>query len=170
MKFQPLTLLPALCAILLLAQPPVFGETSFRGPLPEEQREIIRYMADHHDELKRTVEFTDDGYTAVTTTENQDLAAKLKEHFSYMEKRLDSGSMVRRWDPAFAELTEYYDQLETDVAFLDNGIQVTVTGKTPEAAKVARNHARIVTVFTEKGSDAVRSSHEAAIQESESSE
>lgn len=88
MKFSPLTFLAALCGIFLLAEPPVFGETSFRDPLPEGQKEIIRYMADHHDELKRTVEFTDDGYTAVTTTENQALAAKLKEHFSYISINL----------------------------------------------------------------------------------
>lgn len=130
-----------------------------KGPLPEKQREIIHYLADRHDELRRKVTIREDGYEASTTTENEALAAKLKEHFTYMQKRMGSGAMVRRWDPAFVELVKFHDQITTEVEHLDNGIRVVVVGKTPEAVKVAQNHARIVTGFTKKGADAVSERH-----------
>lgn len=134
-----------------------------RGPLPQEQQEIIHYLADHHKELKREVTLLDDGYEAKTTTKNKEVAAKLKQHFQYMEKRLDSGAMVRRWDPAFVELVKYYDQLTTKAEMLDDGIRVVVTGKTPAAVKVAQNHAKVVSQFAEKGMEAVQEEHAPAV-------
>ncbi len=130
-----------------------------RGPLPDDQQEIIRELAKRHQELIREVKLTDDGYSATTTTQNKELATKLKLHLAYMEKRLDSKAMVRRWDPAFVELVEYYDQLETKIMPLENGVKVEVKGKTPEAVKVAKNHARIVSGFVEEGQKAVQRKH-----------
>jgi hypothetical protein len=133
------------------------------GPLPDEQREIIREMAARHQELKREVVLTDDGYTATTTTENKELAAKLKAHLAYMEKRLESKAMVRRWDPAFVELVDYYDQLDTEIRPLENGVKVTVKGKSAEAIKVAQNHAGIVSGFAKEGPAAVQREHPAVV-------
>ena len=135
------------------------------GPLPDEQKEIIREMAARHQELKREVTMTNDGYTATTTTDNKELAAKLKAHLSYMEKRLESKAMVRRWDPAFVEMVEYYDLLETEILPLENGVKVTVKGKTPDAIKVAQNHAKIVSGFAKEGQPAVQREHPAALAE-----
>lgn len=134
-----------------------------RGPLPSEQREIIHYMAEHHTELVRKVTMLEDGYEASTTTSNKELARKLKQHFRYMEKRIGSGAMVRRWDPAFEEMVKFHDQITTKVEYLDNGIKVLVTGKTPEGIKVAHNHAKIVTGFTKEGATAVGREHEAVV-------
>lgn len=136
----------------------------FRGPLPDEQKAIIHYLAEHHSELKRQVKLTPKGYLATTTSENPEIVKKLLTHFDYMEKRLDSGAMVRRWDPAFEEMVEYYDQLETTVEKLENGIKVTVKGKTPEAVKVAQNHAKIVSGFVSEGQTAVSREHPKAVE------
>ncbi len=140
-----------------------------RGPLPAEQREIINYMAKHHKELIRKVKLRKDGYEASTTTENEELAGKLKQHFAYMEKRIGSGAMVRRWDPAFAELVKFQDEITTKVQYLDNGIRVTVTSNTSNGINVAQNHARIVTGFTTNGAEAVQKKHPAVIDETQSS-
>lgn len=134
-----------------------------RGPLPAEQQQIIHYLADHHQQLRREVTVLDDGYAATTTSDNKQVAAKLKQHFSYMQKRLGSGAMVRRWDPAFVELIKYHDQIATKVEQLDDGIRVVVTGKTPEAIKVAQNHAKVVSQFAAKGAAAVSEQHEPAL-------
>ncbi|WP_372799046.1 hypothetical protein [Pontiella sp.] len=157
MKVYRSVLITLVLGSLTLAGP------EFRGPLPEEQNEIIRYLAAHHQELKREVQHTETGYVAVTTSENPEVIARLRTHFDYMEKRLGSGAMVRRWDPAFKEMVDYFDQLDTKVEKLENGIKVTVTGKTPEAVKVAQNHARIVSGFVNEGQPAVARKHEAAI-------
>ena len=90
-------------------QPEARGK--MRGPLPQEQRELIHDLAENHKKLIRKVDLTKKGYVATTTSEDKKLPGKLKKHFRYMKKRLDSGAMVRRWDPAYAEMTDYYDQL-----------------------------------------------------------
>ncbi|MDA7917820.1 hypothetical protein N9B74_02050, partial [bacterium] len=59
-----------------------------RGPLPEEQRTIIHELAENHKKLTRKVEMTKTGYVATTTSEDKNLAEKLKKHFRYMKKRL----------------------------------------------------------------------------------
>ena len=141
-----------------------FARPEFRGPLPDEQKEIIHYLAEHHSELKREVKLTKKGYKATTTSENPEIVKKLLTHFDYMEKRLDSGAMVRRWDPAFEEMVEYYEQLETNVEKLEDGIKVTVKGKTPEAVKVAQNHAKIVSGFVNEGQAAVSREHPKAVE------
>lgn len=133
------------------------------GPLPDEQKAILHEMATRYRELHREVVVTPDGYTATTTTENKELAAQLKAHLAYMEKRLESKAMVRRWDPAFVELVKYYDQLDTEVSPLPNGVKVTVKGKSLEAIQVARNHAKIITGFVENGAAAVQREHPAAL-------
>lgn len=162
-------IVPALLSTLLLITPAPGKDggnrSSFRGPLPDEQREIIQLMASKHDQLKRKVKINDKGYSATTTTADKELAAKLKEHVAYMKKRLDSGAMVRRWDPAFEEMVEYHDQLDTLIRDLPNGIEVVVTGKTPEAIKVAQNHAKIVSGFVKEGDVAVQREHKPALAE-----
>ena len=170
MNKAPYRTLPLLIMAIsgLLAQAGRCGE-SRGGPLPDEQKEIIQYMAGHHEELSRRVTMREDGYEATTTTENAELAGKLKRHFTYMEKRIGSGAMVRRWDPAFAELVRFREQIETKVEYLDNGIKVIVTGKTPEGIKVAQNHARIVTGFTQSGAEAVQRKHEAVVEDAKPS-
>lgn len=140
------------------------GQPPMRGPLPPEQRDIIQYMAEHHKELTRDVQMRDDGYEATTTTENPELAHKLKQHFTYMEKRLGSGAMIRRWDPAFEELVRHKDLITTEVEMKENGIRVLVRGSTPEGVRIAQNHAQIVTGFTQKGQEAVRQKHEAVLR------
>lgn len=143
---------------LLIAAPPM------RGPLPEEQREIIHEMAEHHKEFERKVTMTEKGYTATTTTKNKELAKKLQTHVTYMEKRMNSGAMVRRWDPAYAEMSEHYDELEATIEKVEGGIRATIAGKTLRAVKIAQNHARIVTSFTRRGMEEVQKEHEATTE------
>lgn len=153
-----------LLACLLLCAPfHAFAAPPVRGALPAEQQEIIAEMAKRHRDFKRVVELTKDGYQATTTTTDKVLAAKLKAHLKYMAARLDSKAMVRRWDPAFVELVEYYDQLDTKITELDDGVRVVVIGKTADAVKVARNHAKIVTGFTREGDKAVQREHPTAL-------
>jgi hypothetical protein len=138
-----------------------FAAPKMRGPLPEEQRNIVHELAEHHKEFTRKVTMTEKGYTATTTTKNKELAKKLQTHVAYMKKRLDSGAMVRRWDPAYAEMVAHYDDLEATIEEVDGGIRATINGKTPKAVKIAQNHARIVTGFIEKGTEDLHKEHPA---------
>lgn len=162
-RLNPTLWITATVAGLVMAASPLPAKSPMRGPLPAEQREHIHEMADLHQEFTRTVQLTETGYTATTLSGREDLVERLHEHIRYMLARLDSGAMVRRWDPAFAELVDYYDQLETHVEVLPRGVRVEVIGKTPEAVQVAQNHAKIVTGFTREGRAAVQRRHEPAL-------
>ena len=151
-------LAPALLG-LALAAPVAHGRPAMRGPLPAEQRDLIHHMAQEHESIDRQVEFTDSGYVATTTSDDPELAEVLRAHVAYMKARLDSGAMVRRWDPAFREMVAHHGDLVTTIEKLESGLRMTVTGNTPDAVKVARNHARIVSGFVEEGQVAVAREH-----------
>lgn len=164
---QLINLFPPIFLSLLWMALPAVGAPKMRGPLPQEQRDLIHFMAEHHDEIERKVTLTDKGYRALTTSKNAEVVAALKTHVAYMKKRLDSGAMVRRWDPAFAEMVDYWDQLESTIEIKENGVEVTVTGKNEDAVKVARNHARIVSGFAQEGFEALQREHETALGKKE---
>ncbi|NNE08786.1 MAG: hypothetical protein HKN20_09515 [Gemmatimonadetes bacterium] len=133
--------------------------TPIRGPLPAEQRELIHLLAMEHEGIDREVVLTDSGYVATTTSEDPKIVAALRDHVDYMKMRIESGAMVRRWDPAFRELVEHSDDIVTTLVVLEDGLRMHVTGLTPVAVRVAWNHARIVTGFVEEGEAAVQREH-----------
>jgi len=127
------------------------AEESYRGPLPDRQREIIHEMADNHEKIHREVELNKKGYTARTTSEDAEIAALIKEHFAYMQKRMGAGAMVRRWDPAFVEMVEHHDDITVTEKEIEGGLEVRVVGETKDAIKVAKNHAQIISGFVRTG-------------------
>jgi len=119
--------------------------------MPREAHDNIRTLFDQHAAIKRTVTLTESGYIAVTESEDPKVARVLRAHVRQMRERLESGLAVRRWDPAYAELVEHYQDLELDVERTPKGLRIIMTGKTPAAVKIAHNHAQIVSKFVEKG-------------------
>lgn len=154
---------------LASAQPPGFGKGKGHGPGHGpggggEFRGVIHELFAAHADINRKVEMTEKGYRAVTTSQKPEVAKKLQTHVAQMEARLDGGMSVRHWDPAFAELREHYDDLEVTVNQVKGGVSVEVIGKTPEAVKVARNHAKIVSGFVKKGSSEMHKEHSRALK------
>lgn len=130
------------CAVMVSAQ-----------PMSAEARDNIHTLFTEHDSIVRSVELTENGYISLTETDDAKLASILKSHVRQMRTRLKSGKMVRRWDPAFPEMVLHYDDMKHKIERTDKGIKVTVTGTTPEAIKVAHNHAKIVSAFAKNGWD-----------------
>lgn len=129
--------------------------------MPAEAREKIHHLFGNHTKLKRTVTVTDTGYTALTESDDAATAAALKAHVKQMSARLKSGLMVRRWDPAFAEYVEHYDEMEHRYEPTDKGMKATVTGKTALGIKIAQNHAKAVSDFAAHGWEAHDRTHAA---------
>lgn len=129
------------------------GRGSAGGPLPPEAQEQIRALFSNHDKIRREVTETELGYTATTESNDPAVAAALKKHVRQMEDRLKQGLMVRRWDPAFEEYASHYKDMDTEFEKTEKGVRMTVKGRTPEAARVARNHAKVVSAFVAKGMD-----------------
>jgi hypothetical protein len=154
---------------ILLCTAALFAASTSRSHaqgMPPEAREKIHHLFDHHMKLKRTVTVTDTGYTALTESNDAATAAALKAHVKQMSARLKSGLMVRRWDPAFAEYVEHYDEMEHRYEPTDKGMKATVTGKTALGIKIAQNHAKAVSDFAAHGWEAHDRTHAAASGES----
>lgn len=152
-----------LCLLLFscLIVASAFAGEPMRGPLPDEQQEIIQRLADQHEAIQRSVEWTDTGYRARTTSDDPEVASMLIAHVRYMKARLDSGARVRNWDPAFSEFAAHYEQLKTKIQELPNGLEVEIEGENQYAFEIAQNHGRIVSGFVSEGQEAVARKHEA---------
>lgn len=135
------------------------------GRLSETDRGVIHQLFESHDAIVRTVETTEDGYRASTTSKDPKVAQFLKDHVAAMKKRLAGGAGVRNWDPAFVEFRQHYQDMSVEVTEREDGISVAVKGSSPEAIEVARNHASIITGFVDKGSVQMHASHPVALRE-----
>jgi hypothetical protein len=122
-------------------------------------QDAIHKLFRNHEKIKRTVEMTTTGYTSRTISDDPETAKTLQKHVKEMRARLGAGMMIRRWDPAFAELVEHYKEIEHDFKEIERGVEMTATGKTSDAIKVIQNHARIVSGFVKKGPDQMHESH-----------
>jgi len=150
-------------AILLVALLAGIRSANAQG-MPKELHDNIHSLFDNHAKFTRKVEMTEKGYVAITESTDPKLAKILREHVSQMRERLQSGRMVRRWDPAFPEFIAHYDDITHRVDATKNGLKITVTGKTPDAIKVAKNHAKIVSDFAKNGWKAHDAYHPVALQ------
>jgi hypothetical protein len=136
---------------------------SFGQGMPADSKEAIHRLFDGHKSIKRDLKLTKKGYEALTESNDPDIARAIKKHVAQMSERLESGLMVRRWDPAFAEYVEHYADIEHEFKPTKKGIRVVVTGKTPAAIKVAQNHAKVLAEFVSKGWGAHDERHPAAL-------
>lgn len=147
-------------ALVALCQSPAAGLG--RG-MPAESKESIHRLFDGHKSIKRDLKLTEKGYEAVTESDDANVARAIKKHVAQMSERLESGLMVRRWDPAFAEHVAHYADIKHEFKPTKKGIRVVATGKTPAAVKVAQNHARVLADFVGKGWEAHDELHPAAV-------
>lgn len=136
---------------ILVFLPGVAKEPEGRGGLSPEARETIHTLFEKRDRIHREVKETKDGYEALTESDDPTVAKALKLHVRQMEKRLKSGLSVRRWDPAFAQYCDHYDEMEHRFEETEHGLRMIVTATDPLVARIARNHAGVVSKFVSEG-------------------
>jgi hypothetical protein len=146
------SLLLLLAAAVLALTPALPCHAQQAGPgMPRSEREQIHALFENHASIRRDVQRTADGYTALTESDDPKVAAALRKHVQQMEERFASGLSVRRWDPAFAEYAAHYGDMLHQFTPTKKGVRMTVQGNTPDAIKVARNHAEIISAFVAHG-------------------
>jgi hypothetical protein len=119
--------------------------------LPPEAKEQIHALFENHAKIRRDQKLTSDGYVSLTESDDPKVSAALKKHVGQMQERLESGLSVRRWDPAFAEYCDHYDEMDHQFTVTDKGVRMTVKGRTANAVKIAQNHARVISAFAAHG-------------------
>ena len=141
------------------------GKGAGHGGMPDEFRGVIHELFANHDSFTRTVDLIEGGYRAKTVSKDPKKAVLLQKHVHQMESRLENGRGVRQWDPAFAELRQHYADMKISIEEVKGGIVVEVTGRTPEAVAVARNHAKIIDGFIKKGFEQMHATHAAVLSD-----
>jgi hypothetical protein len=143
-------LLAAMALVAALSGTSCAQQGGGRG-MPAEAQEQIHALFDNHAKISRDLKLTTTGYTATTESDDPKVAAALQKHVKQMQDRLKSGLSVRRWDPAFAEYCDHYDELDHQFTATAKGVRMTVTGKNAAAIKIAQNHAKVVSAFAAHG-------------------
>ena len=116
--------------------------------------EAIQTLLAEHGKIRRQVELIEGGVQTVTTSEDPDVAATLREHVGQMQARMEAGNGVRHWDPLFVEIFARHDQIRMVVEEVPGGVRVRETSDAPEVASLIRQHAiRGVSEFVERGFD-----------------
>lgn len=136
---------------ILVFLPGMAKEPEGRGGLSSEARETIHTLFEKRDRIHRKVKEIKDGYEALTESDDPSVARALKQHVRQMEKRLKSGLSVRRWDPAFAQYCDHYEEMEHRFEETEHGLRMIVTASDPLVVRIARNHAGVVSRFVSEG-------------------
>lgn len=145
------------------------GSSAWSQQMPAESRSVIHTLLSNHETITRSMTLTEDGYIATTESSDPEVRTALRDHVKQMSERIESGLMVRRWDPAFEEYVAHAGQIEHTMEATENGIRMLVRGKTPEAIKVAQNHAAVVTDFVNEGWTAHDRTHAPVLPTTETS-
>jgi hypothetical protein len=155
----PFTALCLITTFPLSAQGPGRGQGGGQGGF----QKTIHALFDNHQKIKRTVKLTDTGYSSRTISDDPEVAKNLQKHVQEMQDRLGSGMMIRRWDPAFAELVAHYKDIDHEFKKINGGVEMIAKGKTPEAVKIVQHHAQIVSGFVKMGPAQMHKTHPAVL-------
>jgi hypothetical protein len=103
---------------------------------------VIQDLLHGHERIERRVDNAPGGIRAVTTSDDSELAARIRTHVSQMRARIEHGTPIRQMDPLFREIFEHHDAIEMQVENVPGGVRVTETSTEPQVALLIRQHAR----------------------------
>jgi len=112
-----------------------------------------KLMAEHH-QLTRTTHTLANGICSRTTSNNPELAKVIQDHVKGMEQRFASGRAIRSWDPLFAALFEYKDQITMVYRNIENGVEATLTSDNPQLIQLIHCHDDTLMNFVARGGEA----------------
>ena len=93
---------------------------------------LFKELLREHGNLKRQTLQIEDGIISTTTANTPELVKILQDHVAGMEKRFGMDRAIRSWDPLFAALFEYKDQITMTYKNIENGIEATLTSDNPK--------------------------------------
>lgn len=117
---------------------------------------LFQELLQEHQQIKRQTRLIDNGIVATTTSDNPHLAKVIQQHVVGMEKRFDMGRAIRSWDPLFAALFEYKDELHMDYKAIKNGVEATLTTDNPKLLALIHAHDATLHGFVKRGFEAGR--------------
>lgn len=122
----------------------------------QHDQSVFHRMLEHHDALHRELEHIEGGIRAVTTSDDPEIAALIRDHVPAMHQRLEENFTLRRWDPLYVEIFENRDKIHMDVDLLPNGVRVVETSEDPYVARLIQAHGEAVNAFVQQGFQAAQ--------------
>ncbi len=125
-------------------------------PQHKADQALFSELLKNHSELKRKTVQIENGIIATTTSSNPKLVKVLQDHVAGMEKRFSMGRAIRSWDPLFAALFEYRNEINMQYEAVENGIKATLTTDSPKLVDLIQSHDTTLHGFVKEGSNASR--------------
>ena len=117
----------------------------------KQDQALFAQLLEQHKQLKRETEKLPNGILARTTSENPRLAQVLIDHVEGMEKRFAAGRAIRSWDPLFAALFEFREQIQMDYRAIKNGVEARITSDDPKLVELIHSHDQTLHQFVDYG-------------------
>lgn len=124
--------------------------------LHKQDQALFSQLLESHDQIQRKTEFLENGIRSITTADTPELAKILQDHVVGMEKRFGMGRAIRSWDPLFAALFEYKDEIKLEYHSIENGVEALVTTDNPKLVELIKCHDQTLHGFVEEGGYAGR--------------
>ncbi|HET9122395.1 MAG TPA: hypothetical protein VFN52_02705 [Acidiferrobacteraceae bacterium] len=110
----------------------------------------------NHKLIQRSVTQLPNGVHDVTTSEDPETAALIKEHVAEMYQRLDQRrAFPYPMSPSVTQMFEHSTHYERKLELLPNGVAVTETSSDPKMVAVIRAHAQELNRFARDGMPAM---------------
>ncbi|TWT89368.1 DsrE family protein [Neorhodopirellula pilleata] len=118
-------------------------------------------FADRH-KIKRTVKMLPDGAVAVTESDDEMIAAMLKEHVPAMEDRVLGNKPLppMTFHPVFVGLIQHADDYTLTHEETDKGVKVTYHSDNPYVIMLVQEHAKLVSRFIKNGMEEIHTPYE----------
>lgn len=108
-------------------------------------------LLDENTKLRRVVTHLENGLETTTESDDPAVVAKLVDHATAMQRRIEKGSRVRVWDAVFRELFQNHQNIKLEVTTLEKGVRIIETTSDPATLELMRAHAMGVSEFVREG-------------------
>lgn len=115
---------------------------------------LFSKLLEQHQKLHRHTQKIENGIITQTTSTDPELISILQQHVEGMEKRFAMGRAIRSWDPLFAALFEYKDQIKMIYRNIENGVEAKLTSEDPKLVELIHCHDETLHQFVKEGAEA----------------
>jgi hypothetical protein len=112
---------------------------------------LFAQLLNAHQQLKRKTKSLPNGIVATTTSDNPALVDVLQQHVIGMEQRFAAGRAIRSWDPLFAALFEFRQQINMTYRIIEQGVEAEITADDPKLIELIHYHDATLHQFVDFG-------------------
>lgn len=123
-------------------------------------RDMIHFLIDNRDKIKRTVTKIDSGVDTLTESDDADVSEQIQGHVASMKTRVHDAKPIHQRDPFFVEIFKHADKIEMAIEQTEKGVRVRETSKDPYVVKLIQAHADVIDKFLANGRPEMHADHE----------